>query len=433
MRWRIISVAASAAVLALLAPIAARAQVQESKFFTGMAKFNEISSENDIRIGEMSDRLFASCDLSQAALTDLRFYNQASDEMKQETVNMKITRWSGGCKDGKRDGAGKYRLRMEAAIGGEAGTSESEVQGTAVNGKQVGLWCEQSGSRDLKQTCSLFGPDATYGSYSETGDGHWYPANWTGDRVGEIPAAALQAESERLIAVARAGENAGATAFTIKLPALANLTQGEAIRIAPRPHHSKIDLRGKRVALVYSDATLAAMKQFRSDAQTALTAAATSTDFYPKFRADFAGWATPERFMQSIGAPLLRAGATIVPANDLGALARGEADYAFLVDWHYTWRSSMTQAEYEALPVCKDSSDPRCTRIYDESLWFYLIGPGPALLWSDHSNWSDQKLSDAWAHDELMVDLDSFVGRLFDPSFGTASGTINMLGSDVAR
>jgi hypothetical protein len=239
-----------------------------------------------------------------------------------------------------------------------------------------------------------------------------------------LPAGSLEAESGRLIAAARAGVPAERSNISATVPALSNLTQGASIRLGAKPPTG--GLRGKRVAVVYSDATLASIKQFPLDAQAALTASSVPNEQDTGLRSDFIATATAQRFTQSIGAPLLRKGVSVVPANDLSVLAKGQADYVLLVDWRYTWHSNLTEVDYDTMPVCEIAGKKPCEPIYKQSVSLYLIGPGPELLVSMPNNDSLEKTSESNSENDLIKQLDFHFGGslgfgLFDPTTGSVA------------
>jgi hypothetical protein len=339
---------------------------------------------------------------------------------------VKVKKWTGGCVDGKRDGKGTYRTFSTLDYPGVIRTgSENESEGTLVSGVPVGLWCSKSDiyGRRHAIVCALSdGKLFSAIRFLKDDHGGWQLLPRDANALSiALPAGSLEAESDQMIAAVRAGAPAGPLRVSVSAPALANLTQGASIRVGLSPREIHIDLHGKRVALVYSDATLAAMKQFPLDVQTAVGASSVPSERFASFRRDFIASATVTRFAQAIGAPLLRKGIILVPASDLSVLSKGEADYALLVDWHYTWRSNLTEIDYDAMPVCENSSKDRCDTIYKQSVSLYLIGRGPELLKLHTADDSVTKISESAFEGDLILRLNGHFGDtgLFNPTRGS--------------
>jgi hypothetical protein len=373
----------------------------------------------------------SSCDFHEDTAS-FDYFDPGSNRIVPSTYTLKVEKWTGGCIDGKRDGKGLYRTLGRTDFTGINKTDEKiEAEGTFVAGVPVGLWCYSFAYNfeyaDHAPNCVLRNADrlANMG-FQKVGDGKWQlPAAYFGVPPTEIPAGTLEAESDRIIAAARAGTPTRPLNISITSPALSNLTQGASIRLALKPKH--IDLQGKRVALIYSDATLASMKQFPLDVQQALAAPVSQHSQSSDDRQQFIDAATVSRFTQGIGAPLLRKGITAVPANDLSVLSKGLADYVLLVDWRYSWRSDLSDAEFERMPVCEDLTGrgfKKCDFAYRQSLALYLIGPGPVLLAFQPDDTKYVKIleSDDIIHEWFII----FAGVLSNPTSGVIATTIDV-------
>jgi hypothetical protein len=423
----------------MLAAIAAMAALSQPAFAGNLTAEEQANLDKNawfeaglLQVVELDERVFSGCGLNSGTDPNMKT-SGANLELITAPFTISVTGWTGGCKNGKRDGAGRYDTVSSMSPGGSSFTSSGTEEGTAVDGRRIGLWCNpktRTQSPNYVRTCRLYGIDGIYaGQYRKLDDGRWYVTmlqskDVVPDAAITLPAGTLEAESDRLIAAARAGGPSGPSRLMLSSSAFDNLTQGATMRPGTAPH--RIDLRGKRVALVFTDATLAAIKRIPADLQTAMAASGMSADPSSYASQMMINNASIDMLLKSLGAPLLRAGAIVSPANDLTSLTNGSADYVMLVDWRYDWHANYTQRDFQRLKVCTQSDQLLCDYAFRENLSLFLIAPGPTIV---RLQTQGKAATKGWED----ADLSSSLSTIFFSDWGPTFGLANTLMSSILQ
>lgn len=309
----------------------------------------------------------------------------AKEEIGQATVS--ITGWTGGCVDGKRDGAGTLTFSVARDSSEFSSVANWKVDARFVRGELRGLYCilefesvSQGRSRKLDITgCSLVtgepvrGPQA---SYRKAADGRWQLWGSRGPAMPEVylPAGALEAESEKLIAAAKAGKAPVAATVTMESRALDDLVPGARIALAPTP--GAVSLEGKRVALVLSSRSLDEMERFKRERQALIDQTRSLTGDAAKARARFIEASNPNRLVTNLAKVVGRKAKQVVDAEDLSGLGQAY-DYALVVEWASLTRLDLL-GKFDSFPVStwEDEQAGKAAALSGESVGGFLVGPG---------------------------------------------------------
>lgn len=336
------------------------------------------------------DQLRRGCTLGTATMS----YSPGTSQ------TLSITGWTGGCKDGLRDGVGVLSSQLVDFDPTFARSVTRTVEnGAIVRGVQVGMWCtsvdeRESTSRSLtgpglftirdshQLGCHLEGwPLQLY--FARETDGRWLQMDW-GDgailysdvfvRVGE-----LEAASDEMVARYTAGTS---KIFPSVIPAeskpLDDLIDGGRFVWCLGGFLERLDLRSKNVAVLLSSRAATEGVRLQSDIRKLLASPANKA---PSDKKQRSVWEWQQNALRSIDPlavlhtvtnatiPYVR---SLQPADDLSVLQTGAADYALVVDWTYDGNIVMDQKQYLALPACV-RDEQKCSRFFTPHMTVYLI------------------------------------------------------------
>jgi hypothetical protein len=288
-------------------------------------------------------------------------------------MTTEVSGWTGGCRDGKRDGPGILTVSsdsVEVATGIRSYAHRYELAGTFVDGKQVGLGCYVT-----PPICTMFGDDGGVGAFRKEPDGRWVAVDWVGSPLEPMTFAApgaLARESERLIAAVRQRVPIGRVRIPVVVAGFDDLLRGGAIVMAPTMETPP--LQGKRVAIVLSARAVSELERYSEMRDTLISLSKRVRKSGREHREKFIAGSEPGRVVASVVAAVKNLGATAVPAEDLSAIATGAADYALVFDWRFTGNFALDAKQYAALPSCRDDSDSRtCYQFFRQSFSVWLV------------------------------------------------------------
>ncbi|WP_291209262.1 hypothetical protein [Hyphomonas sp.] len=296
--------------------------------------------------------------------------------------------WTGGCVDKLRDGFGQFtnedRLLLTPLTGSFPSSTFTTVkveEGTLVRGRYAGLWCRLSlkgnGEENQKPTtCALRSGNVSLGQFVKDETGSWRRADVYGE-VSESPEVyapgSLEAESQRLIAEARAGSFGGPINLQGQAEALTDLVAGASIRLSTdEPVRS---IRGKRVAIVLSTRTLDDLQRWTAEREKVIEEMQryrSNTQFESYF-SQFVSNSDPTRLVGAATTSILSAGGIPFAADDLSVLQDGSADYVLIVDWRYSARIPTSVRSLKAMSICALEDPCENDEIYDSSVSTYLV------------------------------------------------------------
>lgn len=302
-------------------------------------------------------------------------------------ITMEVTGWTGGCVKGKRGGHGVYSQRssnLELATGVRSATSWSDTESTFVDGDMFGLGCSVGSGGDNPAfvqkvgTCYVMNGELnSQGPFLKEPDGRWRVVDYTGNPATPatyVLAGSLEKESERVIALARAGKPGGPLHLATVVPELGDIFRGGAVSFALS--RKKPDLKGKRVAILLSSRALAEIERYTAMRQKLIEVSAHVPKKAREYRDAFIAGSEPSRIVASVVASIKAHGATPVPADDLSVLANGGADYAFIFDWRFFGNFALDAKEYAALPACGDDDmwkTESCYQLFRQSESAFLV------------------------------------------------------------
>lgn len=303
--------------------------------------------------------------------------------------------WDGPCIDGIATGTGKL---TSDTIGPDT-VSRAVLQGTLIDGRQAGMWCtlvsqvtSAGSTTDFSGDCTLGynRPPPQYGAklYRPLPNGDWRLRAPMIGQGNEYPVPVVIAKAGMDAAIAAATPNATTLpdmAFTS--PMLDGLTPGSA-GVAAGEMNAMPDISGKRIALVLTNRAVAELDRFAKQRNAFI-----KSNGYGKKFSDGVGFTIigtrvdsslpgiiaatdPARFVPSIiGAmrPQIGTG-EIVPADDLGVLTNGGADYAIVLDWSFDG-GILSPSEFEKIPVCDPKNSLKCASMFTEHYQALVIDP----------------------------------------------------------
>lgn len=315
------------------------------------------------------------------------------------TTTLTITGWTGGCRDGLRDGVGTLSETETRTMAYGSTTTRTRVsEGAFVRGTQRGLWCfieDQQTAKDswtnldgvredtVSQTknplgCALHDPTYSDTLYVKQADGRWLSLDAPKDTPVFIPAGLLERESDRILAEARANKTITPANLTVETSLLDDLVRGSRIQL--RKVEGPLDLKKKRVAIVMSSKAISEFERLGRETQAFLDLTAGSA---PKKPADRAAWeqergrlkaeATSEKTLRGVTNWAVTNTASVAAADDLSVLQAKTVDYVILVDWRYSGNFVLTDKQYLSLPLCDVFDQNAACDFFRSTLSFYLI------------------------------------------------------------
>jgi hypothetical protein len=363
---------------------------------------------------------------------------------KYESVTDKrwtVTGWTGGCQEGKRDGTGIITQRWDEIDtapqkdGDKTGYTWADWQVTFVDGKLVGLICplkSGAGGPELRATgpggCWLGGGENDTGYFQRQPDGRSRAVSIMGVPVRPATYAlsgALERESARMIAAAKAGEPVGRTSLPVVVPDFGDIVGGGQLRYSPVA--KRLDLRNSRVAVVLSAHSTQELARFAQMRQEMIARKESLQKEGPLYREEFIKWSDPKQVMGSVVTGLKSGIKTVIPANDLSVLTSGQADYALIFDWRFAGDFSLSKKDFKSLPRCRDGKPDQCTVLFNQTYTGWLINSKLEVLGAFESGDSFvyQILYDASLYDSSYVDLFRALGRYgFKYQFNMDDGAI---------
>jgi hypothetical protein len=407
----LLRLAASSFIIGIGAVAHAHAQdVIELGERDSMAEFAEMWH----RYGTAMENSIGACDSAPAKLS----FRQRT---VLETHTFRVTGWTGGCREGKRDGPGTLSLQSEYMVDYPEGgfddyssSDSSEARGELVAGRQVGLWCEarKSGSINGRlegatpEHCKLGGSDF---SYVREDDGRWHQLNGLKPSKPDVYVVAgeLERESARLLAAARAGVPAVPRSLTAVVPAFRDLIAGGGLKVPA--NETPIVLSSRRVAIVLSARAIAELARFRAMRQSLIDVSAKDQKVQVE-RARFISESDPAQVLAGFTAAIKAHGGAVVPADDLSALQTDSADYAIVVDWHYEGEFALSAKDYKSIDPCPDQIRPRdCRRFFRDAFSFALLDRDLVVQgmgdWDNTDSWIFYFYSDTMPYSTLFETL----------------------------
>jgi len=319
-------------------------------------------------LGEGRLHTAENCDSTQARVPYPYAYKKALNQPLQEETReavITITGWTGGCKDGKRDGHGELAWRVEKKED-QVIVSEHREEGRMVAGRPFGMWCTRHfnisfdgkpfNTVDLVGSCHLwvgkFDQKTSTGAYRKLPDGRWQL--WGGMGPAEpasyLAAGELEARSEKIIASAATGDTNVRVEVRLETRALDDLVRGAKITLAPDP--GAVSLKDKRVAVVLSSQTISEIERFRRERQVLIDGTLGMSGDAAKIRARFITASNPDRILESIAKLLRGHTREVVPVDSLAGMSAAELDYALVLDWKSFTRMDLL-GKYDEFPIGK--------------------------------------------------------------------------------
>ncbi|MCX7041311.1 MAG: hypothetical protein NT117_01190 [Gammaproteobacteria bacterium] len=337
------------------------------------------------------------------------FNDVASDPWPTETTTFAVTGWTGSCESGKRSGHGVISTRKDVSETGKGSrrtTKLVKAEGTYVLGLPQGLWCVldyqalADGEKDewdvsKEVGCHLvighvwngISSETTSPYYRRLDDGRWQQMDSDNKPVLPeiyLPAGSVEAESARLIAEAQAGH----TDTTFKpMDIQTNLLDGlvAGTHISEGTPLSIGSIKGKRVALVLSSNTLAELERFNRERQALLDASAAFTGEALLERNRFEAVTKQERLLQMMASALRRQAGEVTAVDDLGGLAAGNFDFAYVLDWHSLSHLDLL-GKFKAFPEYEIDQAKGINHVAGQALGGFLISPGMKVVWRSSSS-----------------------------------------------
>lgn len=295
-----------------------------------------------------------------------------------------VSGWTGGCREGKRDGPGVLSVRshsLDVTTGQRGYAHWYEVEGNFVEGMQVGLGCyvrsgtEGPDARPMPHFCTVFGGDGNPGGFRREPDGRWAVAGIGNKPVEPVAFAAkgaLERESERVIAAAKQRRPIGRVRLPVVVADFGDIIRGGSIVLAPSKETPS--LRGKRVAIVLSARAVTELERFTKMREALVNSSTRVPKEARRDREEFIAGSDPGYVVASVVAAVNASGATAVPAEDLNVLKSGAADYALVFDWRFTGNFALDAKQYAALPPCSNEADTRtCYQFFRHSFSGWLV------------------------------------------------------------
>lgn len=317
------------------------------------------------------------------------------------STTLSITEWTGGCKNGLRDGVGVLSRQLIEVLPGDRTETNLVENGTIVGGVKVGLWC--TSVKEVEETMErLVGWGRSTSKHSSPlgcrlersrlqweftrdTDDRWRRMDWDGAilypdvfvRVGE-----LEAESNRMVTRYAAGATKG---FPVAIPAeskpLNDLIDGGHFVWCLGDYQERLDLRSKNVAILLSSRAATEGDRLQSDIRKLLASPANKA---PSDKKQRSVWEWQQNALRSIVTSMILRSVTnatipyvksLQPADDLSVLQTGAADYALVVDWTYEDNFVMDQKQYLAFPICPLARRlyEKCQSYFSPRLTLYLI------------------------------------------------------------
>jgi hypothetical protein len=262
--------------------------------------------------------------------------------------------WSGGCVDGKRDGAGVLNWRSEQPMGFQSErplnervkhTVTATAEGRFVKGRRIGLWCVTNFQSAHSNGQSVPGaPLSGLGCYLTAGDilpitpqyikqpdGRWLENVLGSPGASTLAAGTLEAQSAKMLADAAVGNTDLKVQVVIESRDLDDLVRGSKIALALSK--TPISLKGKRLALVLSSQTVSELERFKRQREALIAASAGLRGEAGAERAKFIRTSSPDRLLINVLKAVRTHADDVQPADDLGLLKDGGFDYALVIDW----------------------------------------------------------------------------------------------------
>jgi hypothetical protein len=304
---------------------------------------DHIAAGNRI-LWEAQTRAMEQCSTSRVVVT----LPKIGSGDKQETLDAVLTfEWTGGCAEGKRDGAGVLTWHTERPSVGANGPTTFKIttaaEGRFVKGKRLGMWCITRAQSafggappNLHPTglgCALMeGNQKPVSSlYLKQQDGRWQE-NLVGASGGTFLAAGeLEAQSARMLADAAAGKSDLKAQLVVQSRGLDDLVRGSKIVVSLSP--TPIPLTDKRIAVVLSSQAVRELEKFKRERQALIDASAGLRGQAAAERAKFIQASNPDRLLGNVFKVAKKQARDVQPADDLASLQQGAFDYALVLDW----------------------------------------------------------------------------------------------------
>lgn len=363
--------------------------------FSGTAvAVSTTDAQDNAEIARYSREIKAISESCQLGTAQWRFRSEMPLAFDNEVVvvdrteKYSLTGWTGGCREGKRDGFGVLSIgedSIDNEPGAEGSQSESrwhDLEGTYVEGQAIGLGCivnSRSEGREMLGKpvlrCSLSGAENTPGFFRKETDGRWTIVDYRSQPIEPlafVSPGALERESERAIAAAKQGSPIGQFLLPVIVPDFGDILSGGAIVLAPSIENPP--LKGKRVAVVLSARAVSELERFSKMRETLINVSARIPKAGRARREEFIAGSNPSRVIASVVAAVKSHAGTAVPAEDLSVLANGAADYVLVFDWRFSGDFALDAKQYAALPACRDASDnSTCYKFFGQAFTGWLV------------------------------------------------------------
>ena len=328
------------AVVGLLLSASAAAQLtpeQKAEIDKSVA----ISVRAHTQLLEAQQTAMERCDSTRIVVA-LPAYDRTAKVERTRNTTVTID-WKGGCVDGKRDGNGilNWTEDPEADENGFRTLVNWRAEGRFVKGQRMGLWCmsrsyqmaragKQVGNPGSTEFCAVYSSHAKAltSGFRKQADGSWLEA--AGSK-STLPAGALEAHSNRVLAEAAAGKTDVKVDLVAQNEALDGLLPGAKIALALSPKPPV--LKGKRVAIVLSSGTLDEMDRFKRDRVALIAASSQLAGESALQRQRFIAASAPDRLLVNAAKTLNKHNVRAEPVDDLTGLQKGQFDYAIVLDW----------------------------------------------------------------------------------------------------
>lgn len=333
-------------------------------------------------IAEAEEKAMEQCETTRTAFS-IPAYNVSTKTEVTRNINVTIE-WNGGCLDGKRDGEGilSWTADAEGLPGAtdKGYASKSRSEGRFVKGRRLGLWCttgefDTRSSRGISQSpssCTIFAGHATRltSTFRKQPDGSWH--EFLGNRATgtTVAAGVLEAQSAKVLAEAGAGATNLKTNVVVKNQLLDDLVRGANIELARS--NGPVSLQGKRVAVVFSSNMIQELARFKRDREQLIAASNGLTGPAAEYRDKFISASNSDKLLVNVAKTLLKHGATVQPADDLGALQGGQVDYAFVLDWKHTIPFDLL-GKFDSIPDSSPKPGVLGDGLFCQSLGGFLI------------------------------------------------------------
>ena len=340
---------------------------------------------------EAESRAMEQCNVARVVVPLPHFNTVTKTEITVDTIVS--IEWSGACVDGRRDGDGVLTWIEEETTNTRINeTTSLEIrslstwrsEGRFVKGRRLGLWCMtskflvKSKSEDFTYPpyesesggCSVFaGHDRQLtDNYRKQSDGSWmnYLAGMAGG--SSLAPGTLEAQSAKVLADAAAGKTVQAPELVVQNRTFDDLVRGSKIVLAPSA--APIPLKDKRVAIILSSRTISELERFKREREALISASSGLTGDAAKYRSEFIAASRPDRPLINLAKIVRKHARTVLPADDLVGLQKGEFDYALIVDWRHMSRFDLLGKYDTKHPNNEETPAPGC-----ESWAAFLVTP----------------------------------------------------------